>query len=308
MVPVERVTFHLLLCPTHHRMIDNNPEEWTVEKLKQLKEEHENWVTIQLDQGRIIYPPSIDNSSFLACRKKEWYDFAEDYVWVISSITPLEVSGDTSGDTIDTCDSTLWEVLNNLELPRDISGSSVVNPSHTRTNYYGVINEDLRYIPEGIGHRVQIFRNGHCEFLISLEESTRHITKSASAKHPEELGSMRALRYTDIAECFIRELQGLKDIWNTALPFNDMLITVAITNTNSTRLIPKETKWPPPVFGFPVNSKTLEYSCVINKKADPKSLSEQVIKRFVNYYGLVVDTVFDENGDLIPPTLLHYRR
>src|SRR3989338_3070397 len=35
----------ILLCPTHHRMIDNNPEEWTVEKLKQLKQDHEKWVS-----------------------------------------------------------------------------------------------------------------------------------------------------------------------------------------------------------------------------------------------------------------------
>ena len=27
----------ILLCPTHHKKIDNNPNEWTVEKLKKNK-------------------------------------------------------------------------------------------------------------------------------------------------------------------------------------------------------------------------------------------------------------------------------
>ena len=69
----------LLLCPTHHALVDSNPEKWTVDKLKLMKLEHERWVSSQLEQGRIVIKP-IDNSSFLDNRKREWIDFAGKYV------------------------------------------------------------------------------------------------------------------------------------------------------------------------------------------------------------------------------------
>jgi hypothetical protein len=289
----------ILLCPTHHRMIDNNPEEWTAENLKRIKQDHEKWVSRQLDEGRITIP-SIDNSVFLESRKKEWSKFSENYVWVITSITPLNISA----DTIDPLDANLVGALNSLELPRNISSNPIVNRYHTRPNEYGIINEDIRNITDGSGHRIQIFRNGHCEFLICLEESTREITKFAHEKHREELKGIRILRYTDIAECFVCQIQGLKNIWNNELPFNDMSITTVITNTNSTRLYSKEKKLEGPIFGFTVNSNTLENSDVINKKADIISVSDLVIKRFINHFGLIVDTVFNDKEDLIRPKRL----
>ena len=73
----------LLLCPTHHALVDSNPEEWTVEKLKLMKLEHERWVSSQLELGKIVIAP-IENSSFLENRKKEWIDFAGQCSWVIS--------------------------------------------------------------------------------------------------------------------------------------------------------------------------------------------------------------------------------
>jgi len=42
----ERNSYHnlILLCPNDHTTIDANPEDWPVEKLHQLKSEHELWV------------------------------------------------------------------------------------------------------------------------------------------------------------------------------------------------------------------------------------------------------------------------
>ncbi len=41
----------ILLCPTHHTEIDNNEREWTVEKLHQMKQEHEEWINERLQKG-----------------------------------------------------------------------------------------------------------------------------------------------------------------------------------------------------------------------------------------------------------------
>src|SRR5262249_29631863 len=41
----------LLLCPNHHALVDAEPEVWTVERLRTMKAEHEDWVARQLIQG-----------------------------------------------------------------------------------------------------------------------------------------------------------------------------------------------------------------------------------------------------------------
>ncbi len=48
----QRDSYHnlILLCPTHHTEIDNNELDWPVEKLHQIKSEHELWVTETLSE------------------------------------------------------------------------------------------------------------------------------------------------------------------------------------------------------------------------------------------------------------------
>ena len=43
----QRNSYHnlILLCPNHHTEIDNNEQDWPLEKLHQLKSEHELWVS-----------------------------------------------------------------------------------------------------------------------------------------------------------------------------------------------------------------------------------------------------------------------
>ncbi|TOM08889.1 HNH endonuclease, partial [Vibrio parahaemolyticus] len=38
----------LLLCNVHHKVIDDQPEHYTVEHLRRIKSDHETWVTSQL--------------------------------------------------------------------------------------------------------------------------------------------------------------------------------------------------------------------------------------------------------------------
>lgn len=45
----------ILLCKTHHILIDNDPEEYSVEKLKKIKKDHEDWVNKVLGKGAIRY-------------------------------------------------------------------------------------------------------------------------------------------------------------------------------------------------------------------------------------------------------------
>ena len=83
-----------------------------------------------------------------------------------------------------------------------------------------------------------------------------------------------------------------------------MLMTVVITNTASTRLFSKEGSLED-TLGSLITSSKLEYSSVINKNLGVKSTAEAFIKRFVNYFGLILDDVFDEKGKLVRPRFLH---
>ena len=275
----------ILLCPTHHKTIDNNPEIYTVEKLHQMKQKHEEWVNKQLDKG-VITVRSIDNSSFLDLRKKDWFAFVKDYVWVISSITPLDISE----DAIDPLRENLLQVFNNLKLPEH--SGLYLNKCRTRPNENGVVNEDLRLLQEGYGHQIQIFRTGHCEFLFCLEGNVA-LEKSTKA---------RVLPYDTIVDCFMCEIQGLNQIWNQGLSFSDMLLSILITNTASTCLHHERQtdSWTPPL-GPKVSLNILEYNTVINKSTDVVSVVEAVVKRFVNYFGLVLDNLFDQTGRIVKP-------
>lgn len=48
----QRDSYHnlILLCPTHHTEIDSNESDWAVERLHQVKSEHELWVTETLSE------------------------------------------------------------------------------------------------------------------------------------------------------------------------------------------------------------------------------------------------------------------
>jgi hypothetical protein len=58
----------ILLCPTHHTLIDKNPDDYTIEKLHYIKDEHEYWVSHKFSESKdslqtaqsVIYADLID--------------------------------------------------------------------------------------------------------------------------------------------------------------------------------------------------------------------------------------------------------
>jgi len=91
----ERNSYHnlILLCPTHHTEIDKNDDDWSVEKLHQIKSEHELWVTETLsetvDHVRLAKQTalsSVVDSAVTLCRLDNWQNWtsfalAPDPVW-----------------------------------------------------------------------------------------------------------------------------------------------------------------------------------------------------------------------------------
>lgn len=91
----QRNSYHnlILLCPNDHTMIDSNEIDWPVEKLHQVKSEHELWVNETLsktsDQRQIaqqVAVSSIIDCAVELCGLDEWHDWTSftlgaDPVW-----------------------------------------------------------------------------------------------------------------------------------------------------------------------------------------------------------------------------------
>jgi hypothetical protein len=69
----------ILLCPTHHTLVDKNDTDYPVEKLHQIKSEHELWVEATLSQRQdaqvvadeLVLTDLVD-SAVLLCRLEDW--------------------------------------------------------------------------------------------------------------------------------------------------------------------------------------------------------------------------------------------
>ena len=285
----------ILLCPTHHTQIDKIPAEWPVKKLHDVKSSHEKWVSEQLDHGNISIRP-IDNLLFLDKRRESYTDFSYGNIWVASSITPLNISG----DTINPLRDEFINALNSTQLPQKISFNSTVNAYHTRPNENGLINDDLRHLSEGKAHRIQIFRNGHCEFLICLQGSVNQVTAATRKDEIKITKGLRVVRYTDLAECLSIQIDKLLRIWKDVLFFNDMSLNAYILNTKNTILYSQHATCDV-IFGSKVESEILETNCIVSKDTSPADTTEKIIKTFVNYFGLMLEQIKDKNGDFIRP-------
>ena len=74
----------ILLCPTHHKMIDKKPEDFPVERLHHIKINHELWVQEKLssttdlreDAKNIIYKDVIDSAVEL-CHLSDWESWTQ---------------------------------------------------------------------------------------------------------------------------------------------------------------------------------------------------------------------------------------
>ena len=290
----------ILLCPTHHTLIDRHPEEWTVDSILAIKNDHERWVEIQLDNNTITFH-SIDNSVFLEERISEITAFHEEKIWLMTFITPLNIS---SG-VINTRDQGIIDIINSYELQNQPHLTSSINRQMTRPNSMGLVNDDLRLIDSDIGHVVQICRNGHCEIRnIVMPISAEHITDRIRTADFTERGDELVLSYSEIALKFVNQIQNLKKLWDDCLQFKDMLISALILNTNNTRLVFGISQFGEERGGNYIQSNKLDYSFIVDKKIDWKEISELVMMRMVENFGLVLDSLYTDDSNLCYPRFL----
>jgi len=286
----------ILLCPNHHKEIDRNVSQWSRQELLRSKAEHERWVSEQLEQGKISFS-AIDNSEFVSSRVENWMNFSVGRVWIAVSITPLTVSS----EIINPLDDRFVDTLNSIQIPSERFESEGLNAYHTRPNEDGLINEDVHNLNDGFAHRIQIFRNGHCEFLYCIQWSVDQITDYARKRDSTKIGTSIVIRYTVLADTIAKGLIGLKTIWSRCLSLKDMTLNVVALNTSNSIMYSRETTWDGALYGFPVESSLLQHTEIINCEDDIMEVVSHIIPRFTNYFGLIVDNVYDNKGEYIRP-------
>lgn len=80
----ERNSYHnlILLCPTHHTEIDKNEDDWSIEKLHQIKSTHELWVTETLSEtidhvrlAKQVALSSVVDAAVSLCELDNWQNW-----------------------------------------------------------------------------------------------------------------------------------------------------------------------------------------------------------------------------------------
>ena len=290
----------ILLCPNHHTEIDKFPQSWPSLKIHQTKEDHEKCVSDQLKLGVLSYKP-IDNSVFIESIQNYWNSFSDKKFWVIASVTPLSVND----DSIDPLDDNVINTLNSVKLPdADNFWVSDLNKYDTRPDANGITNIKLKNIKDGDGHKISIYRNGHCEFLFCLESSVNTITQYAAKQETDRIGHSRVIRYTHLAEVVKKQIEALQKIWSICLQFKNMTLTISILNTRNAILFSREKDPRGALYGYPVNADNLCYSIIIDKNFPANDFIEIILKRLVNYFGLVLLKMYNEKGEFVRPEKL----
>lgn len=290
----------ILLCPNHHTEIDKFPNLWPSQKIHQTKEAHEKWVSDQLKLGILSYKP-VDNSTFIESIQNYWKSFSDNKIWVVASVTPLSIND----DSIDTLDDSIIDTLNSIKLPdADNFWVSDINKYDTRPDANGITNIKLKNSKDGDGHKISIYRNGHCEFLFCLESSVNTMTHYAAKQEADRIGLCRVIRYTHLAEIVKKQIEALQKIWNKCLQFKNMTLTINILNSRNAILFSREKDSRGALYGYPVNTDNLCYSTIIDKNCPANDLIEIILKRLVNYFGLVLSRIYNERGEFVRPEKL----
>lgn len=293
----------ILLCPTHHTLIDKNANKWTVNALRKMKREHEDWVSSQLENNNIKLH-TISNEEFLSVQKEGWPHLHKDSMWLTVYLTPLEIVE----EIFDPLSSPILEYISSVRLPETVNLQHF-SRHYTHPTEYGLVSEYLDDLKDGLGVSLRLFRNGHLELHICVEDSVKQITNAILEDYPEEFSKNRFLRFSHLASSIKFQIEVMKHIWENFLKLNDMAIGYFLSNTESTIMYSQEKRsWRPGDIGigFEVHAPNIDYSTVCNVEMKSGFIIEALMNRMVQSYGLVFDEgLFDELGNFRRPDRLY---
>lgn len=285
----------VLLCPTHHRLIDSNTEKWSVDSLCATKREHEKWVSDRLDE-RAFSVESFNSIDFLKMRAIEWRKRTEPYPSLVLSLTPYRISDDVVVANDREALSLVNAAAIGFEDRRPDGYSDRVNSNHTKPSPGGMRNETFNRESER-KHSVELCRSGHCECLLSFEQMLRGY-EDRDAKYGSLTGNAKyVLHYPCMANAIASSLEWLSKAWERKLPFHEMTLTASLLNLLETNLFAQDYGMRQPLFGAKPDIDAVSVEWVVYREFDIDDIIFSILTRFSNSYGLWLHSLRDERGE-----------
>jgi hypothetical protein len=289
----------ILLCPTHHNFVDNNPLDWPVDRLKLLKHEHEAWVAAQLEAGSISIH-TLGGIDFISNRIKQVIADSHTKTWVYFALSPLSAEN----DTIQPKSKSVIDIIAKTYLPQTHCVNPQPNRHHTRPNQFGVQNEDLRELPQGRGHSLQVYRNGHTEIAICIDDISMYITSLYRDNPKVQADTRKLIHYTNVSECAEAGILFLKQLWDRVLPFPNMIFSYLLTDTQNSKLTVDSRRYESKWFSYLVKTPALEANRVFERQDPKDQLLHFALEGIVESYGWVLPKLRDEDGEFSLPSSL----
>jgi hypothetical protein len=299
----------MLLCPNDHTTVDRAVEQWPVERLREVKREHELWIALRLSEGSAL-PFVLDTSAHRQERRSYWKGL-DRHSWLCCSLTPLALSQ----DVIDPLGASYRRLISVLDLPQfvKIYLNPHPNPTLTEPNSNGLVNEDFRRLREGVGYRVEIFRNGYVEFVTCIDELLgrfpvaemepgRAVRRTRISDH-RLMRCRRLLPYFPFADSLTAQVKALLRVWRDGtLPFRDMVLSTFVIGAQGTCILrPGQSD---EVVGRPLEGDEVGYEAATERDVDTQELLGVVLRRLANAFGLELDPAFTAAGELVAPSYL----
>lgn len=145
----------VLLCLKHHKIVDDDPDNWTVETLHQVKSDHESWVEQMLspdelaDRERTLQYATICDRWCRDIRLSEWAD------WTSGLLSPTPTTTESVIATLDQSrrwlfsrawPETLPDVERSFENFRQVLGALWMVADHAMEKPYPD-NDHMRFVP-----------------------------------------------------------------------------------------------------------------------------------------------------------------
>jgi len=277
----------ILLCPTHHKIIDDNDGDWSVERIKLLKAEHEKWVSNQLEVGGISVH-DLQGTEFLTNYITKFVESVGNATWVYAALTPLSINQ----DAVNAKSERIVNAINQTQLPSTFCVNPVVNVYHTRPSEFGLQNEDFRELANGKGHRLEVFRNGHIEMRICIEGPSQDLTNDNRQHDP---AVKKLIYFNNLRDCLESEITFLARTWNECLPFYNMVFSAVLTGTEGSNLTVPRKK------SYAAKSNSLMFSRVVDRQTSKDELLHSALERFVESYGWILPTLRKSTGEAAIP-------
>jgi hypothetical protein len=288
----------ILLCANHHRTIDQLPKQWPVAKLYEVKAAHERWVVEQLDRGQIA-EPTLEGVDFVTQRADYWA--AKNESWLLAALTPLEVK--TAAAEFDPVTTSLTAVLQRIVVPFvDPRYPPPVCPSPN-----GLVYEDFRHIDESVAFGIEVFRSGHAEYALCLDDSIARSTSSVRSnglpaggtRDPWRAGGGRYLFWDLLERAVHSQATVLRGIWDAGLPYDYAQISAILTRSSGLSLISGDAWRVPP---RPIEEARFVRSHVIQRDAPVNEIEDLLLESLVRAFGLLLPPRRSD-GRREPPTL-----